>query len=109
MLAVAHEPQPEADEADGHLEQQPQTAEGHGKKFAKKEDKDPSKDSKHLDHSNDNLAAAEEGQTPQKPVIYEHEWQHAIYEGRKLPDDHRSAFCFKNLSPVSSFTSVHQA
>ena len=36
----------------------------------------------------DEIKRAEEGKAG-KPVIYSHEWEHAVYEGRKLPDDHR--------------------
>ena len=43
-----------------------------------------------LQHGDHDMDAAEQGQNgKQAPVIYYHEWQHAIYEGRKIPDDHR--------------------
>ena len=49
--------------------------------------------------SDSDLIAAEEGnkqQQQQQPILYDHEWQHAVYEGRRLPEDHRCfTFCFK--------------
>ncbi|KAL0021876.1 hypothetical protein WJX77_010434 [Trebouxia sp. C0004] len=34
--------------------------------------------------------AAEQGEAGyQDPIVYSHEWEHAIYEGRKVPEDHR--------------------
>ena len=36
------------------------------------------------------IDAAETGEAGRKtPVIYSHEWEHAIYEGRPVPEDHR--------------------
>ena len=37
------------------------------------------------------LTASERGEKQQQPVVYEHEWQHSVYEGRKLPDGYRCA------------------
>ena len=40
--------------------------------------------------SHHDVDAAEQGQAgDQGPVVYSHEWEHAIYEGRKVPEDHR--------------------
>lgn len=40
--------------------------------------------------SDHDTAAAEQGEVgKQAPVIYSHEWEHAVYEGRQVPDDHR--------------------
>lgn len=42
------------------------------------------------------LTAAEEGNKQHEPALYDHEWQHAVYEGRRLPSDYRClTSCFK--------------
>lgn len=76
-------------------EQQPQKFEANGHVA---EDADFVKGQTRSDDSNSdsNLTAAEEGKKPQEPVIHEH----AIYEGRKLPDDHMLAFSFTNFTWV---------
>lgn len=40
--------------------------------------------------SHHDVDVAEQGQAGnQDPVVYAHEWEHAIYGGRKVPEDHR--------------------
>lgn len=40
--------------------------------------------------SQHDVDAAEQGQAgTHDPVVYSHEWEHAIHEGRKVPEDHR--------------------
>ena len=46
------------------------------------------------------LTAAEEGNKQREPVLYDHEWQHAVYEGRRLPSDYRYHQCLTSCFKI---------